>query len=82
MAHQGISRLLTTKSNTVMTHRKVSHEFTQTDLDEALKQVERAALRYDKNSPSCMGLDAFEGASMAPHVFKEQVSDMRCFYIA
>ena len=32
----------------------------------AAVEVERAALRYDKNSPSCMGLDAFEGASMAP----------------
>ena len=52
---------------------KVSYEFTQPDLDEALAQVTRAAVRYDNNSPSSMGLDAFDGSSMAPHVFKEQL---------
>ncbi|CAM9970530.1 unnamed protein product, partial [Laminaria digitata] len=29
--------------------------------------------RYDKNHPSCLGLNGFEGALMPPHVFKEQL---------
>lgn len=38
--------------------------------------------RYDKNHPSCLGLNAFDGALMPPHVFKEQlkrVGEIRSF---
>lgn len=36
-------------------------------------KVTEAAVKYDKNSPSAMSLTAFEGSSMPPHVFKEQL---------
>ncbi len=52
---------------------KVSYEFSEQDLVDALAKVTEAAVKYDKNSPSCMGLDAFDGSSMPPHVFKEQL---------
>lgn len=29
--------------------------------------------RYDKNHPSAVSLDAFDGAQMEPHVFREQL---------
>ncbi|CAM9259846.1 unnamed protein product, partial [Discosporangium mesarthrocarpum] len=52
---------------------QVSHDYTAEDRDSAMAKIVRAATRYDKNHPSCLGLDAFEGAVMPPHVFKEQL---------
>lgn len=33
--------------------------------------------RYDKNHPSAVTLDAFDGAHMEPHVFREQLKRVR-----
>lgn len=33
--------------------------------------------RYDKNHPSAVSLDAFDGAQMEPHVFREQLKRVR-----
>lgn len=33
--------------------------------------------RYDKNHPSTVTLEAFEGAQMEPHVFREQLKRVR-----
>jgi hypothetical protein len=36
----------------------------------AAGKITQAAARYDRYHPSAVQLDAFEGASMPPHVFK------------
>ena len=38
-----------------------------------MAQITAAAAIYDRNSPGCVQLDAFDGATMPPHVFKEQL---------
>ncbi|CAM9317367.1 unnamed protein product, partial [Sphacelaria rigidula] len=52
---------------------KLSTDFDEEDKASALAKISTAAARYDKNHPSCLGLDAFDGAIMPPHVFKEQL---------
>eukprot|EP00752_Nemacystus_decipiens_P018201 g16330.t1 len=52
---------------------KVSDDFDEHDKETAMAKISDAASRYDKNHPSCLGLDAFEGALMPPHIFKEQL---------
>ncbi|CAM9515707.1 unnamed protein product [Ectocarpus fasciculatus] len=52
---------------------KVSESFDEHDKASAMAKISDAASRYDKNHPSCLGLDGFEGALMPPHVFKEQL---------
>ncbi|CAM9433698.1 unnamed protein product [Scytosiphon promiscuus] len=52
---------------------KVSDSFDENDRESAMEKISDAASRYDKNHPSCLGLDAFEGALMPPHIFKEQL---------
>ena len=47
--------------------------FTEEHLGSAIDKVTAAALRYEKGSPSAVSLKAFEGASMSPAVFKEQL---------
>lgn len=37
------------------------------------KRYTMHVLRYDKNHPSAVALDAFGGAQMEPHVFREQL---------
>lgn len=32
-----------------------------------------AAVLYDRHHPSAVQLDAFDGAGMPPHIFKEQL---------
>lgn len=36
-----------------------------------------AFTRYDKNHPSAVTLEAFDGAQMQPHVFREQLKRVR-----
>lgn len=38
-----------------------------------MAKITEAAVAYDKNSPASLSLDAFEGATMTPLVFKEQL---------
>ncbi|KAG5187695.1 hypothetical protein JKP88DRAFT_253942 [Tribonema minus] len=52
---------------------QVDYDFTEQDSESAMAKLRRAAERYDRNHPSSMSLAAFEGAKMAPHVFKEQL---------
>ena len=47
--------------------------YTQKDMDSALSQINEKAALYDRNAPGCVQLDAFEGKSMEPHVFREQL---------
>lgn len=39
----------------------------------AMAMITEAAVAYDKTSPASFSLDAFEGATMTPLVFKEQL---------
>ncbi|CAN0063989.1 unnamed protein product, partial [Discosporangium mesarthrocarpum] len=52
---------------------KVDHSFAEKDMASVMEKFKLAAARYDKTHPSSMGLDAFYGAEMPPHVFKEQL---------
>lgn len=38
-----------------------------------MAMITEAAVAYDKTSPASFSLDAFEGATMTPLVFKEQL---------
>lgn len=38
-----------------------------------MAMITEAAVAYDKTSPASFGLGAFEGATMTPLVFKEQL---------
>lgn len=39
----------------------------------AMAMITEAAVAYDKTSPASFSLDAFEGATMTPLVFREQL---------
>ncbi|CAM9189608.1 unnamed protein product, partial [Chrysoparadoxa australica] len=52
---------------------KVDFKYSDAARKSAVKKITAAAVKYDKNHPSSLGLDAFEGAEMPPHVFKEQI---------
>ena len=52
----------TTTTTTATTTATATHQLTSL-----------LSLRYDKNAPGNVGLEGFEGASMQPHVFKEQL---------
>lgn len=43
------------------------------DQASAMDMITEAAVAYDKTSPASFGLGAFEGATMTPLVFKEQL---------
>lgn len=43
----------------------------------AMAMITEAAAAYDKYSPAAISLDAFQGATMSPPVFREQLR--RCF---
>ena len=47
--------------------------YTEKDMETALSQIKEKAALYDRNAPGCVQLDAFEGKSMEPHVFREQL---------
>lgn len=38
-----------------------------------MAMITEAAVTYDKSSPAAVSLDAFEGATMTPLVFREQI---------
>lgn len=43
------------------------------DRASAMAMITEAAVTYDKTSPAAVSLDAFEGATMSPLVFREQL---------
>jgi Ca2+-binding EF-hand superfamily protein len=51
----------------------VAFDFTEDDFNSAIKKLTEAAWKYDKNMPGTVGLDAFQGLAMEPHIFKEQL---------
>lgn len=52
---------------------KVEFDFTDEDYASALAKLTDSAMKYEKGTPGSVGLNAFEGQSMPPHVFKEQL---------
>lgn len=52
---------------------QVSYEFGESDFESAIQKLTEAAWKYDKNMPGAVSMSAFEGQSMEPHVFKEQL---------
>ena len=52
---------------------KVNYEFSEADFESAIQKLTEAAWKYDKNMPGAVSMVAFEGKSMEPHVFKEQL---------
>ena len=56
---------------------KVQYEYTEEDYQSAMAKLTKAATFYDRNTAGSVGLDAFEGEKMAPHVFKEQLKRVR-----
>ncbi|CAM9818453.1 unnamed protein product, partial [Phaeothamnion confervicola] len=52
---------------------QIDASFSEADDNEAMSKITKAAIRYDKHHPASVGLDAFEGAEMPPHVFREQL---------
>lgn len=52
---------------------KVQKTFTDQDFQSAYAKLTDAAIKYHKDAPGAVGLNAFECVSMPPHVFKEQL---------
>jgi hypothetical protein len=51
----------------------VSHEFTEEDFHSAFALLTEGAMKYNKSGAGSVPLDAFEVASLPPHVFREQL---------
>jgi Ca2+-binding EF-hand superfamily protein len=51
----------------------VETEFSEQDLKSAMKKLTAASALYDKNSPGCVALDAFDAAYLTPGTFREVV---------
>lgn len=52
---------------------KVTYDFEEADFQSAIAKLTEAATKYDRTTAGSVGLDAFEGEAMLPHVFKEQL---------
>jgi Ca2+-binding EF-hand superfamily protein len=52
---------------------KVTYDFEEQDFQSAIAKLTEAATKYDRSTAGSVGLDAFEGEAMVPHVFKEQL---------
>ena len=52
---------------------KVKYDFTDDEYASAMSKLTEAAVHFNKGGPGSVGLNAFEGQSMPPHVFKEQL---------
>lgn len=51
----------------------LTDNFTEEDLQSAVKKIIDAAVKYDRLMPGAVQLDAFESEYMPPHVFREQL---------
>jgi len=49
----------------------VDNFFTESDRQSAIDKLIKASAKYDKTSPGCMGLDAFDAAYLTPLEFRE-----------
>jgi Ca2+-binding EF-hand superfamily protein len=54
-------------------HVTIAEECAESDRDRAINKLRVAASKYDKNHPSSVGLDGFDGKFMKPGVFREMV---------
>jgi Ca2+-binding EF-hand superfamily protein len=52
---------------------KVDYVYDKQTKERAISKLREAAKLYDKSTPGAMNMNAFEGAFMEPHVFKEQL---------
>jgi len=52
---------------------EIDTNFTQEHLRSGLEKIEIVAAKYDKNHPSSVSLDGFQGASMTPGIFREML---------
>ena len=52
---------------------EVDNFFTETDRQAAVDKLIKASAKYDKNSPGCMGLEAFDAAYLTPLEFREVI---------
>jgi len=55
------------------THVEVADDFSDSDRKNAYDKLRVAASKYDKNHPSSMGLDGFDGKFLTAGVFREMV---------
>lgn len=52
---------------------KINRKYTEADHNSVMAKLADIAFKYDKNLPGSPSLKAFEGESMLPHQFKEQL---------
>jgi Ca2+-binding EF-hand superfamily protein len=52
---------------------RIVEEYDSDDRESALFKIETAAVKYNKNHPSSMGLDGFDGSFVGSGVFKEML---------
>lgn len=52
---------------------KVDYDFNEAEYNSAYNKLKDAAIKYEKGAPGASGLNAFDGESMAPHIFREQL---------
>jgi hypothetical protein len=52
---------------------EVDNFFTESDRQAAVDKLIKASAKYDKNSPGCMGLEAFDAAYLTPLEFREVI---------
>lgn len=50
---------------------QLESEFAESDYKSAMKKLTAASALYDKNSPGCVALDAFDAAYLTPGMFRE-----------
>jgi hypothetical protein len=55
------------------THISLNENYTDDDLDSAMKKIINAAVKYDRLMPGAVQLDAFDCEFMEPNVFREQM---------
>ncbi|CAM9575911.1 unnamed protein product, partial [Laminaria digitata] len=52
---------------------KVDYNYTSDEQAQGLAKLVEAATVYDATGPACLGLGAFQGDNMTPHMFREQL---------
>jgi len=51
----------------------VNYNFTHDEFSSAMEKLKYAASTYDRNHPSAVSLDGFQGASLSPGIFREML---------
>lgn len=52
---------------------KIESDFSEADKNRAVEKVREAAIKYDKNHPSALGLEGFDAEYLTPGAFKEML---------